>query len=49
MGGQVYLTLRLYLFGDRAASAAAEAESAWHAWFAEHFAPAAYPAPADTA
>ena len=41
MGGQVYLTMRLYLFGDRAAEAAAEAEAAWQAWMAEHFAPAA--------
>lgn len=46
MGGRVYLTMRQYLFGDRAASAAAEAEAAWQAWFAEHFAPAAAPAEA---
>lgn len=41
MGGQVYLTMRLYLFGERAAEAAAQAEAAWQAWFAQHFALAA--------
>lgn len=45
--GQIYLTMRLYLFGDRAAEAAAEAESTWQAWFAEHFAPVAEPAAAE--
>jgi uncharacterized protein YndB with AHSA1/START domain len=45
--GQVYMTLRMYLFGDGAA--ASQAEAAWQAWFAENFAPAAYPAPADAA
>lgn len=44
MGGQVYLTLRLYLFGERASPAAADAEAAWQAWFGKHFAPAAAPA-----
>ena len=39
MGGQVYLTLRLYLFGDAAPIAAAEAGAAWQAWLNEHFAP----------
>ena len=36
--GQIYLTMRLYLFGENAASAAAEAEAAWQAWMNEHFA-----------
>ena len=44
MGGQVYLTMRLYLFGDRASTAAAEAEAAGQAWLAERFAPVAEPA-----
>jgi uncharacterized protein YndB with AHSA1/START domain len=48
MGGQVYLAMRFYLFGEGAADAAAEAEAAWQAWFAEHFAPAAAPAEAGT-
>lgn len=45
MGGQIYLAHRLYLFGERASDAAAEAQAAWQAWFDEHFAPA--PAPAE--
>jgi uncharacterized protein YndB with AHSA1/START domain len=36
--GAVYLTLRMYLFGEGAAEAAARAEAEWKAWFAEHFA-----------
>ena len=44
MGGQVYLTMRLYLYGDDAPAAAAQAEAAWQAWLSEHFAPAAAPA-----
>lgn len=40
MGGQVYLTMRLYLFGENAPAAAAQAEAAWQAWLAERFAPA---------
>jgi uncharacterized protein YndB with AHSA1/START domain len=46
MGGQVYLAHRLYLFGEGAADAAAQAQAAWEAWFAQHFAPAAAPAEA---
>ncbi|HST60488.1 MAG TPA: SRPBCC domain-containing protein [Longimicrobium sp.] len=38
MGGQVYLTMRLYLYGPDAPAAAAQAESDWQAWFGEHFA-----------
>ena len=39
MGGQVFLTMRLYLYGDRGPAAAAEAEAAWQAWMDEKFAP----------
>jgi uncharacterized protein YndB with AHSA1/START domain len=41
MGGQVYLTMRLYLYGGRAPAAAAEAQAAWQGWMDEHFAPVA--------
>jgi uncharacterized protein YndB with AHSA1/START domain len=41
MGGQVYLTMRLYLYGDTAPAAAAQAEADWQGWMGEHFAPAA--------
>jgi uncharacterized protein YndB with AHSA1/START domain len=44
MGGQVYLTLRMYLYGDTGPAAAAQAEADWQAWMAEHFAPATAPA-----
>jgi hypothetical protein len=37
MGGQVYLPIRLYLFGDQPAAAAAREEPAWQAWMARHF------------
>jgi uncharacterized protein YndB with AHSA1/START domain len=40
MGGQVYLTMRLYLFGEDAPSAAAEAQAAWQAWMDGRFASA---------
>jgi hypothetical protein len=46
MGGTVYLTMRLYLFGGGALAAAAEAEVAWQAWLADRFALAADPAAA---
>jgi uncharacterized protein YndB with AHSA1/START domain len=36
MNGQVYLTLRFYLYGEEAA-AARQAEPAWRAWLAEQF------------
>jgi uncharacterized protein YndB with AHSA1/START domain len=36
--GDVYLTLRFYLFGDGAAVAVAQAEPRWRAWVEEHFA-----------
>jgi uncharacterized protein YndB with AHSA1/START domain len=38
MGGQVYLTIRLYLYGEQAPAAVERAEAAWHAWIDEHFA-----------
>jgi uncharacterized protein YndB with AHSA1/START domain len=41
MGGQVYLTMRFYLFGKGAEAAAAEAQAAWQGWMDEHFAPVA--------
>jgi uncharacterized protein YndB with AHSA1/START domain len=41
MGGQVYLTMRLYLYGADAPAAAAQAEAAWQGWMNEHFAPVA--------
>jgi hypothetical protein len=37
MGGQVYLSLRFFLYGDGAAAAVARAEPAWQAWIAERF------------
>jgi uncharacterized protein YndB with AHSA1/START domain len=37
MGGQVYLSLRLYLYGHQASEALARAESAWSAWLRKHF------------
>lgn len=49
MGGQVCLSIRLLLYGDRAAAIAAREEPAWRAWMAERF-PAAETAEAgDTA
>jgi hypothetical protein len=37
MGGQVYLTIRFYLYGDQAPAAVARAHPAWQAWMNEHF------------
>jgi hypothetical protein len=37
MGGQVLLSMRLYLYGDGASSVAAQAAPAWQAWVQEHF------------
>ena len=48
MGGQVYLTMRFYLYGDDAPAAAARAQSEWQAWMDEHFAPATAPGAAAT-
>jgi hypothetical protein len=44
MGGQVFVSLRFYLFGDRASDAVAQAEPEWWAWAGEHF-----PMPAEMA
>jgi uncharacterized protein YndB with AHSA1/START domain len=37
MGGQVYLSIRLYLYGDRASTAALRDEPLWQAWIKERF------------
>jgi len=37
MDGQVYLTIRFYLYGDQAPAAVALAEPMWQAWVNEHF------------
>lgn len=37
MGGKVYLTIRLYLYGDEASTAFARDEPRWQAWMAHHF------------
>ena len=39
MGGQVYLPVRVYLYGDRAPAVVARDEPVWQAWMDEHFAP----------
>lgn len=38
MGGQVLLSIRLFLYGGQAAAGAAQAEPVWQAWMKEHFA-----------
>lgn len=37
MGGQVFLPIRLYLYGDQAPAIAARDEPIWQAWMNEHF------------
>lgn len=37
LGGQVYLSIRLYLYGDQASVVIARDELLWHAWMNEHF------------
>jgi uncharacterized protein YndB with AHSA1/START domain len=37
MGGQVYLSIRLYLYGDHAPAAVTRDKSVWQAWMNEHF------------
>lgn len=37
MGGKVYLPIRLYLYGDRAAATVARDEPVWQAWLNVHF------------
>ena len=38
--GQVFVSIRLYLYGDQAAAAALRGEPLWHAWMNERFPPA---------
>lgn len=45
MGGQIFLPIRIFLYGEDAASIAAEIEPVWQAWMAEHFPMPAMPAP----
>jgi uncharacterized protein YndB with AHSA1/START domain len=37
MGGQVFVSLRFYLYGDQAPVAVASEEPVWRAWMNEHF------------
>jgi hypothetical protein len=37
MGGQVLLSIRLYLYGPQGAAVVAKVEPAWQAWIKEHF------------
>ena len=37
MGGQVLLSIRLYLYGQQASAVAAEVEPSWQAWVNQHF------------
>lgn len=37
MGGQVYLSVRIYLYGEQAASVVARDEPLWQAWMGERF------------
>jgi hypothetical protein len=37
MGGQVYLSIRLYLYGDQAAAVVARDEPLWQAWMNKAF------------
>jgi hypothetical protein len=37
MGGQVYLPVRLFLYGEHAADVGAREEPSWQSWIAEHF------------
>ena len=39
MGGQVYLPIRVFLYGEQAPATTATAEPAWQAWMAARFAP----------
>lgn len=40
MGGQIYLPIRVYLYGDQAAAAVAREEPSWQAWLQKLFPPA---------
>ena len=48
MMGQVFLPVRVFLYGDGASETAARVEPAWQAWVAERFPPPAAPAAAPT-
>jgi uncharacterized protein YndB with AHSA1/START domain len=37
MGDRIYLSIRMYLFGDAASGAVATAEPEWRAWFGDRF------------
>jgi uncharacterized protein YndB with AHSA1/START domain len=37
MGGQVYVAINCFLYGDRAAAVIVRDEPAWQAWMAQHF------------
>jgi hypothetical protein len=37
MGGQVFLPIRLYLYGDQAPAAVARDEPRWQAWLNDRF------------
>jgi len=37
MGGQTYLSIRFFLFGDNAAATVAKVEPEWSRWFSERF------------
>jgi hypothetical protein len=37
MGGQIYLVIDFFLYGDGAAAAAAQVEPLWSAWINERF------------
>lgn len=41
MMGQVYVTIRFYLYGEEGAAAVERAEAAWQAWVSEQFPPGA--------
>src|SRR5262249_57162532 len=46
MGGQVLLSIRLYLYGQHASAVAAEVEPSWQAWVNQHFPAAGATGPA---
>ena len=47
MGGQVYLTMRVFLYGDRADAVAERDGPRWQAWMNAHFPMVAEVSPAD--
>jgi uncharacterized protein YndB with AHSA1/START domain len=47
MGGRVFLIVRFFLYGERAAAAAGPAETSWQAWISDRFPFAAEHAPSD--